>query len=200
MNLRIYKNYLKRAKRKKDKLMCAPLEGIRGKTPAEILRAVGLDNKFPVPLQPILEYLGIAATPYDFTELENSDELKTVVAEKGNILGLIISKDDCAGIFYRQDDKVHRQRFTIAHEIAHCAMADDLIEEFVCFRHDEISDNEKEIAVNTFAGELLIPKNALQKAYDALPVKCAFILSRAFAVSENVMKKRMKVLGLSYAE
>jgi hypothetical protein len=199
MDLDAYNAYVKSLKGKRDKLMCMPLDKIRDKTADEILDLVGLSEEVPVRLEPILKYFGISSSPFDFTELENSSELKDIVAKRGNILGLIISKDDRAGIFYRGSDSVNRQRFTIAHELGHCALADGLIEKFVEFRHDEVSSDEKEVLVNTFAGELLIPEKALLKLYEAMPVPYISLLAKVFAVSVNVMKERMKVLGLSYA-
>ncbi|MCL1842295.1 MAG: ImmA/IrrE family metallo-endopeptidase [Defluviitaleaceae bacterium] len=198
INYEIYNKQLAKAKQKRGNSMCMPLMNIRGKTASEILHEVGVSGEIPVPLNPILRHYGISAMPYDFTELEKSEELVEFVAERGKILGIIISKDDYAGIFYRDSDTSYRQRFTIAHELGHCANAEEDIAEFIEFRQTVASDNVAEIAANTFAVELLMPEEKLRALYGAMPIPYASLLAKAFAVSDNVMKARMKGLRLKY--
>jgi len=193
-----YNKKIRMLKKRKVKLMCKPLEKIRGKSADEILKLVGISDEVPMPLDPILEYFNISANPFDFTSIESLDGMVDVVKKRGNILGMIMSKDDHAGIFYRHSDTPHRQRFTIAHELGHCALADGLIEEFIEFRHDEASEDPLEVAVNIFAGELLIPKKSLLNLYEAMKIPCTCLLSELFGVSQNVMRERMKVLGLTH--
>jgi len=184
-------------KRRGHSIMCAPLEKIRGKSAAAILEAIGLSETVPVPLDPILEYLGISAVPFDFSEVE--DALAETVSRRGNILGMMISKGDSAGILYRKSDSVNRQRFTIAHELGHCALAPKVITRRIEFRNDKKTNDLKEIDANTFAGELLIPEKSLRMLYDETVMPIVSLLAKAFAVSENVMRARLDVLGLNHA-
>ena len=184
-------------KERRGRNLCAPLEKIRGKSAATILEAVGLSEMVPVPLEPILTYLGISAVPFDFSEVEAA--LADFVAERGNILGMMISKGDNAGILYRKADSINRQRFTIAHELGHCALATETVSRRIEFRNDGKSNDPREMDANTFAGELLIPEKSLRVLYDETVATRVDLLAKAFAVSENVMKARLEALGLKHA-
>jgi len=184
-------------KERRECFMCAPLEKIRDKSAAALLEKVGLSETVPVPLEPILEHLGISAVPFDFSEVEEA--LAETVAQRGNILGMMVSKGDEAGILYRKADSVNRQRFTIAHELGHCAFASKEVSRRIEFRNDKKSNDPKEIDANTFAGELLIPEKSLRMLHDGTTLPRVDLLAKAFVVSENVMKARLDALGLSHA-
>jgi len=200
MDIKIYHAYIKKAKRKRDIHMCKPLDKIFSKTASEILTELGMSEEIPIQLEPILKHYGIAALPYDFSEIEQNERSQLSEGEdgEGNILGVMISNGDRAGIFYRKDDTVNRQRFTIAHELGHCATAHEPIKDSIRYRRDKISNDEKEILANTFAGALLIPEKSLRILHRAMPIPYTSLLAKAFAVSTNVMKARMINLELAY--
>ena len=191
--------YLKKSKRKRGEIMCAPLEKIRGKTPDEILKLINYRGDGPVELKSVLEYFNISASPLDFSEIESIPEIANRVSKFGKILGMIFSKGDHAGIFYCESSSANRQRFTIAHELAHCAMADDAIANFIDFRHTMQPDSDNEIAANTFAGKLLVSDSALKELLSEVENPPVNLLSKIFAVSENVMHERLKILENEYA-
>jgi len=196
MDIKSYRASLEAAKERRGHHMCAPLKKIRGKSAEELLIAANLTDKVPVPLEPILEYLGIAAVPFDFAEVEET--LADVVSQRGNILGMMYSKDDHAGILYRKDDSVNSQRFTIAHELGHCAISNKDVSRRIEFRNDKESIDPTECSANTFAGELLIPERHLRRFYTLATASRVDLLAQAFAVSENVMRARLDDLGLTY--
>ena len=199
MSIEIYKKNLSIIKRKDGISMCAPLDKLYGKSAEEVLREVGIEDDIPICLESILKYYGISSLPQDFSKIEQLEAIKDTVDKKGHILGIIVCDGDNAGIFYKHDDKPNRQRFTIAHELGHCAAINEPFKSFVEFRNDLISDDEKEFSANTFAGELLIPKNSLLRIHKMMTVPDLETLSKVFSVSTNVMRERLKALRLPYA-
>lgn len=141
-------------------------------------------------------------------------------------LGAIISfepfegKDDLSGILYRDGkNKIiginsahtqNRQRFSIAHEIGHLRLhskelfVDKVVR--VNFRDNKssLATDREEIEANTFAAELLMPKNFINTGIDSLIKKRQAFdkdeiiehLSRAFHVSPQAMEYRLVNLGI----
>lgn len=180
--------------------MCAKIEELNGLSANEILQRTHQSNLIPVDISQICYELGIRTQSTDFTPIEKSEFYQNQVTAKGSILGVVIVKNKDIAILYRDKDTLNRKRFTIAHELAHCCLhmkpTDD---KHIQFRTDTNSNNAKEIAANKFAGELLIPTNSIkmlmQDRNSATPELISF-LSDIFAVSDNVMKERLK--GLKY--
>lgn len=141
-------------------------------------------------------------------------------------LGAIISlepfegKDDLSGILYRDGKNTiiginsahaqNRQRFSIAHEIGHLTLHDgELFVDKVVrvnFRDNKASlvSDRKEIKANTFAAELLMPKNFIKSEIDSLITKRQSFekdelikhLSKTFQVSPQAMEYRLINLGI----
>lgn len=120
-----------------------------------------------------------------------------------DVSGFIVKRDDgqiC--IYVNEDDSITRQRFTIAHELAHYylhyresnGVSDKKgILDFVKFRngvYDEGGRDEEKQA-NAFAAELLVPFNALRELWEAGHMDAAFLANR-FAVSTEMMINRLK--------
>lgn len=160
------------------------------RTAEEILAICNQTDAVPVDIRSVLETLEISAIPFDFTEVEESLPEKY----KGSkILGAMIPRDEKATILYNVKDKKdsHRMRFTIAHEIAHLCMQGE--SPHIEFRIDgDLTDDE--IAANTFAGELLIPKKTLENVIKQLMVPTVNNLADIFDVSVSVMNERIKHL------
>lgn len=131
----------------------------------------------------------------DFTELEDK-------MNKGHILGLVLSNDKNAVIYYSAHDTVHRQRFTIAHELGHICRhlrVDTTDYPYIDWRIEtQIDGNKTEENANVFAGELLIPLHKLKEEYLALGSYRSKDLAKRFGVSINVMEKRLDYLKISY--
>lgn len=115
--------------------------------------------------------------------------------------------DDISGLFYRNDVGVYtikvnslhhpkRQRFTLAHELAHYCLHRHLQTDFedrVLFRGGEISPEENE--ANSFAGEILMPTEQFMENIRA-GNNSIQELSDAFKVSSLAVRVRAKQLGL----
>ena len=109
------------------------------------------------------------------------------------------SGKDSVEITVNIKDNYHRQRFTLAHELAHCMLhADSLKDGRLELRTSLTSNDPREKAANTLAGEILIPEKLLKKAYSNLPIPILAILAKNFDVSESVMAERLKYLKMGY--
>lgn len=178
-------------------IMCKTLKEIMGKKPEEILKMAGQEDCVPVNVSAILKKLRISEIEMDFSEIEQ--QLVTQVNEKGAISGMVLLSGDNVGIFYNVKDGLNRQRFTVAHELAHCCLnGDELVDNHIEFRHESTSEDEREIAANTYAGQLLIPEKSLKRVYEQLTVPVVDSLAKLFQVSIAVMKERLRVLHMDY--
>ncbi|WP_319372105.1 ImmA/IrrE family metallo-endopeptidase [uncultured Ilyobacter sp.] len=94
----------------------------------------------------------------------------------------------------------NRQRFTIAHEIAHFILHnnrkvdENMFETRINFT--DKAENEKEKEANRFAAELLVPGDLLTREWDSLLIKETRLLALKFNVSESVLRRRVGELGL----
>lgn len=94
-------------------------------------------------------------------------------------------RDGVRRIFVSSSDSEARQRFTVAHEIAHLLLAD-------VRREQKVSPDIEEVLCNQFAGEFLIPKDLLSKAvkrWGTLRLTLSRLeeLCRSFAVNYQPM-------------
>lgn len=174
--------------------MCVPTNKIYGKKAIDILREFGNPSDVPVNLENILKTIGISALPMDFEILEGK-------LNKGHILGLVLANKHNAVIYYSQDATPNRQRFTIAHELGHICnhlQPDTNDYPYIDWRIEEESNNKNEIDASIFAGELLIPLEALKNIYLSMAYKNSVDLARIFGTSINVMEERLNYLKVSY--
>ncbi len=189
----LYKRFLTETKDNGD-IMCKKLKQFNKKSAYDLLDESGQLAEIPVNLDKILEHYGVAKIPSQFTELEALE----INRGKGEISGLVLSAGDELGVFYKKTDNIHRKRFTIAHELAHCCLhTDSLKEGYVELRKPDYSD-EKERAADIFAGELLIPEHQLDYALQRLIKPSLYGLADLFQVSTNVMRARMEFLKKPY--
>ena len=152
----------------------------------------------PVPLDKIARALGarVSYTPLD-------EELSGMVYIKGSL----------AIIGVNSLHHPHRQRFTLAHEIAHLHLHRDEITHAVhvdkrftetVLRRDQLSSegvDEKEIEANQFAAALLMPAEKLLEALEdaALDVEdeqALDELARRFKVSKATLQYRIRNVAL----
>lgn len=177
--------------------VCENLKHILGKSPEEILWMTGQASSIPVDISTILQKLHISEAKIDFTEIEQA--LFSEDEDKMDISGMVLLSGDKVGIFYNEKDGTNRQRFTMAHELAHCCLnGEKLADSYIEFRCNIISDDEMEVAANTFAGKLLIPEPSLRKVYEKLTIPVVDSLAKIFQVSQQVMKERLKMLNMDY--
>ena len=196
--------------------MCLPLEKVNKKSAVEILKQFNQYDSIPVDILKILSDIGAIVIEDDLSFLEENPEFKERINKYGELCGLILATKDDLGIFYKKlnvnyedansiRSAKHRSRFTLAHELAHCALhAENLEDGYLEFRFENgmknIDDNYSRLEeqANIFAGELLIPEHSLNKILNELEVPSIKALSEIFDVSSNVMKARMDHLGKSY--
>ena len=112
------------------------------------------------------------------------------------ISGKITRNDGCYTITVDASESKLRQRFTIAHEIAHYVLHADLIENGVIdnemYRSKQLSD-ERERQANRFAAWILMPDNLVRSLADQhLDAKQ---IAERLQVSEAAMKVRLEILA-----
>lgn len=92
-----------------------------------------------------------------------------------------------------------RQRFTLAHEIAHYVLHRDLIGDGItdnALYRSRLS-NDLETQANRFAVEILMPARVLRSLYLRDGVRDLASLTSRFVASDAAMRIRLKSLGLA---
>jgi hypothetical protein len=100
-------------------------------------------------------------------------------------------------VIVNETEPLNRQRFTIAHEMAHYVLHRDLIGDGVtdnAMYRSSLSD-EFERQADQLAGKILLPAQAVKDAYRAGNVSFAK-LSEMFTASQDAIRIRLKELGL----
>lgn len=176
-------------------IMCKILNELKGLDACELLSKYKISLIPPINISLLLRKIGISEIPFDFTAIENIMNYKS-----GEVLGAIFAKNDNLSIFYRLSDTKNRQRFTLAHEIAHCCLhSENLEKKHIELRSSYTANIPKEYQANIFAGELLIPKESLDKIYNKFLIAPPLSdISKIFEVSTTVMAARLDYLNLSY--
>ena len=185
----------KKPKRGRKFLMCK-LSDLAGKTVSDLLATAFIDpNDIPRDLDQLLRGHSIIATSMDFAEIE--DILSEKVQEWGTILGAVAVKNNNFGIFYRTGSTFSRIRFTVAHELAHCCLHSEALENgHVLMRYDGYFQDEEEIRADDFASELLMPERLMRAEFN-MDIKPRVVdLAKKYIVSLNVMWVRLMRLGL----
>ncbi len=152
---------------------------------SDLLRKAGV-QRAPIPVERIAETLGIRVR-YS----PSSDGVSGALIKKG--------KDLIIGVNSSQHS--NRQRFTVAHEIAHFILHKGdwnlHVDEDFCINRDG-TDNLDEREANKFAAELLMPEELLQADVSRFPfVDDAVVstLADKYKVSSKAMQIRLANLG-----
>ena len=160
----------------------------------ELLDKMGV-RAAPVPVEKIAEFLG-ARLVYE-------------PARQGEeVYGMLYRDEGQPVIGVNSSNHIHRQRFTVAHEIGHLLLhkGDEYIDTPKVHYRDFLSglaiDNE-EIEANGFAAELLMPREFLEKSLQVIgkkkmddPQKIIDKLSKEYKVSPQAAELRLKNLGI----
>jgi len=117
--------------------------------------------------------------------------------------------DDVSGSIHRSGSRFRvsinarhsstRQRFTLAHEIAHYVLHRDLIGDGItdnAMYRSRLS-NELETQANRFAANILMPPRLVRQVYVTEGTRDLASLTERFKVSVEAMRIRLKGLGLS---
>ena len=157
-----------------------------------ILKNVGITKTSDIDLIKIANYLQVDV---------QSANLET------DISGLFVIKENKAYIRYNENESVHRQRFTIAHELGHFVLHKDIPlfvdkNEKIMFRNSLSSTGEimKEREANAFSAALLMPKLFIEKEILAITEKHDIVtfLAEKFNVSSQAMSFRLSNLGYDF--
>ncbi|MBX3512016.1 MAG: ImmA/IrrE family metallo-endopeptidase [Xanthobacteraceae bacterium] len=145
----------------------------------------------PVPVEKIAKALGVRV---QYAPLD------------GDLSGMAFIKDSVPIAGINSLHNPNRQRFTLAHELAHIRLHREELEKQVhidkgSLRRDSMSakgENDLEIEANAFASELLMPRELLNAALKGRTVdledsKLIESLARHFRVSEAALKFRLQV-------
>jgi Zn-dependent peptidase ImmA (M78 family) len=159
-----------------------------------LLEEHGLADQLPVPVERLAQELKaeIRFEPLD-----------------GSLSGLLHRADDGHVIIgVNATHAEPRQRFTIAHEIAHLMMHSKTLFVDGLVRRDHVSSfglDTQEIEANAFAAELLMPRTLVLREIGSVvpaggsisPRKLARELATLFEVSEQAMEYRLINLGIT---
>ncbi len=150
-----------------------------GQKAAQLLKDSGQNNRFPLPVEAIADYLG-----YTVKAFIPSDKIVDVSGAVSRAERKILVNDD---------EPYLRQRFTLAHELGHIYLHDN-DEEFVDYRKDA-PRTLKEYEADEFAGCLLMPENIFAIKWKESNGEYQK-LSNYFGVSEAAIGMRAYRLGL----
>ena len=161
----------------------------------------GLENKPRVAIarntaRKLLVEMCIADSPIVINDvvrhLKKSYDLHVIPWNFGkDTSGIQTSEGEIKFISYNKNQHVHRQRFTVAHEIGHLLLGHTNIN----YDHDLYSTKPEDIEADQFAAELLIPlqmiKGDVRDGCNNIP-----LLAKKYNVSEEVVWLRLKSCGL----
>ncbi|MGH9688470.1 MAG: ImmA/IrrE family metallo-endopeptidase [Candidatus Acidiferrales bacterium] len=161
----------------------------------EKLLAANRVRKPPVPVEKIAERKGLDVRYAPF---------------EGELSGALVRKPDEAFIGVNSLHSITRQRFTIAHELAHFILHEGISthvdESFkVNWRNGESSKavNPEEMEANRFAAELLMPTRLIVRDLEELRQfdrNAIDQLARRYKVSSQSMKIRLGNFGIEVPE
>ena len=148
--------------------------------------------------QEILDNLNIKSRPTPIEEIAEIYKIQISRAPSKEFSGMLIRKDGHALIGINNSEAPVRQRFSIAHELAHYFLHPQK-DTFVDYRKEN-TKNEiksfKETEADHFAAALLMPKKFLEE--DVKNLNCKFIsekeikiLSNRYEVSGDAMTFRL---------
>ncbi|WP_276775428.1 ImmA/IrrE family metallo-endopeptidase [Porphyromonas endodontalis] len=123
------------------------------------------------------------------------------VSLDSSISGMLSRRDEKWVISVNKDHSKNRQRFTLAHELAHYVLHKSNRESFtdtVFFRGTSV--NNIEYAANEFAARLLMPEDKMRQVIQSGEVQTIKELAELFGVSVAAMLYRVKQLGFRTKE
>ena len=160
-------------------------------------------------VEQILEQYNISSPPIDVPFIAKSRGIDLVLADLGDISGILFREGNRITIGVNKNHKETRQRFTIAHEIGHLFLHGDEalhVDKVFAIKLRNHTSSEAvdlgEIEANAFAAELLMPTEMIQQEMQKLPgvldyEKDIIIerLAKIFNVSQQATTIRLINLG-----
>jgi Zn-dependent peptidase ImmA (M78 family) len=143
------------------------------------------------------EQNGLSLVPFDIEGLVKMFKIKIRrVKLKSEISGILVKEKEEWEILVNNAHHLNRQRYTIAHELAHYCLHKHYKQKFedqIFFRGVE-SDKE-EMQANAFASEILMPEQEFRKLVDD-GIRQIDLLADKFGVSTLALRIRAKSLGM----
>lgn len=210
-------------KRVKGDFMCKPLEKLFGKSAEYLLDTYANKYSYPIDIVRMVKRIGgISLGSRDFSEL---NKMLSEEGKPAHVMGAVRVLDNEVQIIYadrldedknseypdmteeqRQRKLMRSQRFTIAHELAHCCLHINANQRksYIELRSKDvgIEDEGKEKIANIFAGELLMPRQVID-AFVNSPERYNVNIGNevsitkmadAFLVNNHTMYERIKHL------
>jgi Zn-dependent peptidase ImmA (M78 family) len=155
-------------------------------------------EKIEAQAEELLAKFEVRIVPTPIEELVRALGIRISRAPSAEFSGLLIRKDGHALIGVNSSEAPARQRFTIAHEIAHFILHPQK-DAFVDFRKEWGAGEAKpsrERHADMFAAALLMPRKTLLKdfrrlAKDGYTDQVILTLAKQYAVSEDAMRYRL---------
>ena len=156
----------------------------------EVLNEVSgcLTLKTPIPIKSVAElYLGdVNIVTHISAELGFPDGVSAFSTKDMNNGWIIaINGREC----------IERQRFSLAHELAHIVLNLNLAPKVYCSRDGRGWDED---LCDQFAGDILMPENMVRTMYQTNPKPFIGDIAKAFKVSWPVAQIQLKRLGLPF--
>ena len=159
----------------------------------------------------LLKEHGVTAAPVPVERVAKSLGVRVEYAPlDGDLSGLAHIRDGVTIVGINALHAPNRQRFTLAHELAHVQLHRKMIESTVhvdrgSLRRDALAAagvDPIEIEANAFAAELLMPRAFLLSALEGRSIdleddKAVLALAKRFRVSDAAMRYRLSSLGAS---
>lgn len=160
----------------------------------------------------VLRETGTYRVPIPIDVVAHRLRLSVEAAPLGdNFSGVLVVEKERGAIGYNASHAPVRQRFTIAHEIAHYLLhvkqnhrSQLFIDRYVAYRSDEVSssgNDRNEVAANRLGAALLMPESLVREqikkhALDLDDDEAVALLAKQFQVSTIAMTNRLANLGL----
>ena len=118
------------------------IEQIKNISVSDLYRICEISMSMPISFDKLLKHFKIRIMGTDFNFISKFEEVKEQLNGHGLVLGMVKIENGYANIYYNNNSEIDipRQRFTIAHELAHCINHFDLLSQYgqVEFLKDEI--------------------------------------------------------------
>ncbi len=156
----------------------------------------------------LLEEFGIREAPIPVEDLaRHLGAQLTYEAFDGDVSGMLYRADDRAIIGVNSHHATTRQRFTVAHEIAHLRLHKGqpvFVDSFARVNLRNGKSTREEVEANAFAAELLMPEALVQHEVDRVltrdrditPLQLVGKLANKFQVSTEAMTYRLSNVGV----
>lgn len=177
---------------------------LKDKTATEVQELCGISRMMPISFDQLKKNYKIKIFGTDLSHMSsNFQEVKALMKKEGTILGMVKIKEEYANIYYNNNKEIDipTQRFTIAHELAHCVYDSESLAlqeevDYVSVKENGMNSDFKEEKCDKFARDFLIPSDMLIKVCNIIPDVDLTVLSELFLVPESQMKIKLEEMNI----